>query len=333
MTRFFLILLLPLILASCRRNLSNSDVVVQSRLYSPDSSYVALTYYVDHGAMGETPSMTTILKVTDTTGSIDKNLLPCLDLPFRSCYFPDHWLDNKTLQVFLEERPFVRAGVPFDSTAIQVNGINCKVVPYDYVHLKAPSIEYFSFSADRKKLLVAYRYRGDLNISAINYGDELPKFGNIFTINGGEFNPIIYASWNGNDIDLFMNNVELFKPSDYLNKKIAYSVNFVDSRNLKVRPGNDELTANLRLYKDAQTDSLLRSRGITEKAIIIESQWRKPENRSQFYYEYEYKVAGKRFRSHFRIYKEFKDGADYHEGDSIKIVYDPKQPLIHAITR
>jgi len=40
-------------------------------------------------------------------------------------------------------------------------------------------------------------------------------------------------------------------------------------------------------------------------------------------------VAGQKYRSQFKIFKEFKKGADYKEGVSIVIKYDPIQPLIH----
>ncbi len=330
MTKIFLLILPIFLLVSCYKHLTIRDVVVTERLFSPDSSYIALTYYVDNGAMGESSSMTSVLKTTDTTGRLNESMLPCLDLPFNSCYFPDHWLDNKTLQLYLHEIPFVKAGLPFDSSSIKINGINCRVAPYDYSKGLAPLIEFVSFSEDRKKLLVAYRYRGDLNISAINYGDRLPKFGNIFTNTEIEFNPIIYAKWNGNAIDMFMKDAGMFETANYINKRIPYKVRFVDIKELKETFKSNEYVAYFPLYKDAQIDNLLKTRGITMKAIITESRWRKDEDRSLFYYEYEYAVTGQRFRSYFRIFTKFENGADFKNGDSIAIKYDPKQPLIHA---
>jgi hypothetical protein len=329
MTRIFTTILLISTLTGCSQNLTIKDVVVTKRLFSPDSSYVALTYYKDNGAMGESPSMTSILKVNDTTGQINKSMLPCFDLSFYSCYFPDHWLDNNTLQVYLNERPFVKEGIPFDSTSILVNGIICKVIPYDYSYILNPLIEYFSFSNDRKKIVVAYRYGGDLNISVINYGDKLPRVGNIFTNTEISFNPIRYVKWNGSGIDMYLKDAEMFNKSDYLNKKILYDVRFVDIKQLKATHKGNEFVAYFPLYNDLQMDDLLNTKGTTIKAIITESQWRKEEDKSLFYYQYEYEVAGQKFRSYFRIFKEFKDGADYKKGDSVIIKFDPRQPLIH----
>ena len=219
MARYIITALLISTLISCSQKLTIKDVVITRRLFSPDSTYVALTYYRDNGAMGESPSMTSILKVKDTTGELNKNRLPCFNLSFYSCYYPDHWLNNRTLQVYLNERPFVKEGIPFDSTSITVNGIVCKVVPFDYSYRSSPLIEYISFSNDRKKVLVAYRYGGDHNISVINFADKLPRIGNVFTNTEISFNPIQYARWNGNGIDMFLTDADMFNKSDYINKK------------------------------------------------------------------------------------------------------------------
>ena len=39
--------------------------------------------------------------------------------------------------------------------------------------------------------------------------------------------------WNGNGIDMFLNDAEMFNKSDYLNKKIPYDVRFIDAQQLK----------------------------------------------------------------------------------------------------
>ncbi|HRZ42556.1 MAG TPA: hypothetical protein P5228_07630 [Bacteroidales bacterium] len=316
-------------LTSCNQNLTIKDVVITERLFSPDSSYVVLTYYKDNGAMGESSSMTSILKTEDTLGQLNKSMLPCFDLSFYSCYYPDQWLDNKTLQVNLNERPFVKEGIPFDSSSFTINGINCKVVPADYSYSLTPLIEYFSFANDRKKILVAYRYKGDLNISAINYGDELPRIGNVFTNTEISFNPIRYVRWNENSIDMFLKDAEMYNTSDYVNKKTPYIVNFVDISQLKETYKSNDYFAYFPLYKDDQIDNLLKTNGITTKATITESQWSKDGDKSLFYYQYEYEVTGQKYRSYFRIFKDFEKGADYEIGDLITIKYDPKQPFIH----
>ncbi len=329
MTRVFTTILLISTLASCSQNLTIKDVVITERLFSPDSSYVVLSYYKDNGAMGESSSMTSILKIEDTLGQLDKSMLPCFDLSFYSCYYPDHWLDNKTLQVHLNERPFVKEGIPFDSSSVTINGIICKVIPADYSYSLNPLIEYFSFSNDRKKIIVAYRYRGDLNISAINYGDKLPRIGNVFTNTEISFNPIRYVKWNGNEIDMFLQDAEMYNTSDYINKKIPYTVKFADINQLKETYKSNDNAAYFPLYNDEQIDNLIKTKGIATKAIITESQWRKDGDKSLFYYEYEYEVAGQKYRSYFRILQEFEKGADYEKGDLITINFDPKQPLIH----
>jgi len=334
MTKTAYLILLIIILTSCNRNLTIDNVVVTDRLFSPDSSYIALTYYVDHGAMGESSSMTSVLKVTDTAGLLNKSMLPCLDLPFNACYFPDHWLDKKTLQVYLHEIPFVKAGLPFDSTSININGIHCKVVPYDYSKGLTPLIDYVSFSNDRKKILVAYRYHCDLNISVINYGDKLPKFGNIFTNTEIEFNPIVYAKWSGNDIDMFMKDAKMFEISNYINKKIPYKVKFVDVSELHKPFNGYECFSFFSLYDDKQTDDLLNQNGIQTKAVISDASWhRGNDDTTDFYtdYQYQYDAAGQTYRSYFRIHQKDNKEFPYKPNDTVSIRYDPKQTLIHKL--
>jgi hypothetical protein len=324
MTKFMVFALMVFMLVSCNRDLHLKDVVVTDRLYSPDSAYVALIYYIDNGAMGESRSMASVLKVGDTPGLLNKGRLPCKDdLPYNSCYFPDRWIDSKTLQVTLEEISFVKAGLPFDSTAIKVNGIDCTVVPYDDSYKRAPLIRHFSFSENRKNILVVYQYSGGLNISAIKYGDKLPKYGNLLTIPEGNVDPIKYAAWHGDDIDLYMKDAGMYKPSDYINRGVAYKVNFVDIGQSKASDGSV-------LYEDPRIDSLLKEEGVTATGVITKSIWQMWDNKSAFNYEYEYRVAGQRFRRGFRIFRDFKAGAQYKNGDSVEVVYDPKEPLIHT---
>ncbi len=331
MTRIFTTILLISTLASCTQNLTIKDVVITERLFSPDSSYVVLTYYKDNGAMGESSSMTSIFKVEDTLGQLNNTVLPCFNLSFYSCYYPDHWLDNKTLQVYLNERPFEKEGIPFDSSSFTINGIKCKVVPADYSYSLSPLIEYFSFSKDRNKILVAYRYRGDLNISAINYGDKLPRIGNVFTNTEMSFNPIRYVKWNENEIDMFLKDAEMYNTSDYINKKTPYNVKFIDISQLEEYYKSNFYVAYCPLYNDQQIDYFLKTKGKTTKAIITESRWKKDGDKSLFYYEYEYEVVQQKYRSYYRVFKEFEKGADYERGELITINFDPKQPFIHKI--
>gem|GEM_PF-3849374 len=51
---------------------------------------------------------------------------------------------------------------------------------------------------------------------------------------------------------------------------------------------------------------------------------------SAFACEYKYQVAGQTYRSVFSIFKDFKAGAQYKNGDSVEVLYDPKEPLVHT---
>jgi len=305
------------------RNLSLEEVVVTERLFSSDSSFVAFSYYVDNGAMGQSPTMSSVVATSDTSGDLTRHRLPCFDLPLYSCYYPDKWIDNRTLQVFLNERPFVKAGRAFDSTGFEINGVFCKVVPNDYSYHYNPLIEYYCFSENQEKLLVAYRYRGpqELNISVIDYGADLPRIGNVFTNTEISFNPVVFVSWNGTGLNFFLNDASKYAKSKYVNKNSEYSVNFVDAWKLK--------ESNMQQHSDSLVLRKLISEGQSIWAEITVSQWRKPNGKSQFYYEYEYQVDGNSYRSYFSLLKEFEEGKDYLVGDSLIVVIDKNQPLIH----
>ena len=100
--------------SSCQSSLSltNKGIIVTRRLFSPDSAFVALTFYKDNGAMGASQAISALLRVSDTLGNLDDYALPCYDLPY-ACIHPEQWLDSRTLLVTLNERPFVRAVIPF----------------------------------------------------------------------------------------------------------------------------------------------------------------------------------------------------------------------------
>jgi hypothetical protein len=334
MTKTFLLFLaVMLFLSSCQSQprLKVSDVVVTDRLFSPDSAYVALTYYVDNGAMGQSLPRTSLMKVEDTLGVLNDYWLPCFDLPLHACYYPDKWLDNKTLQVFLNERPFVRTGVAFPAADTVQQGIHLKVVLADYSYEHSPLIEHFSFSPNRQKLMVAYRYRGvsELNISVIDYHDTLPRIGNIFTNAEISWNPIVFGKWSGEGIDLLLRNAAEYKLQDYLNQGIKLPVRFVDVEDAGYS-GDRQCWLNSKLYVDSTVDKLLDDKGKETKARIVEAIWQMDENdRSLFYYEYEYTVKGRTYRSYFRIFKPFRQGQDYEKGDILAVMYDPAQPLIH----
>lgn len=320
MAKLVLFVLSAFVLVSCNWDLHLKEVVVTDRLYSPDSAYVAFIYHIDNGAMGDSRGMASVLKVGDTLGSLDKGRLPCRDgLSYNSCYFPDRWIDDKTLELTLQEVSFVKAGVPFDSTAITVNGIDCKVVPYDDTYRRSPLIRHVSFSDDGKKLLIVYDHTGDLNISAIKYGDTLPKYGNLVTIPDGNFDPIQYAVWHRDEVYLGVIDAQKYDLSNYVNKGVAYKVAFTEAAQAAA-PGEFEL------YKDPRIDSLLKEEGVTTIGVITSSMW---QSKSAFYCEYAYRIAGHRYRTGFRIFRDFKAGAPYNNGDSVEVVYDPKEPLIH----
>lgn len=330
-TYAFLFLVLLLTGCSSGSRIDSKDVVITQRLFSPDSSYVAIEFYWDHGAMGQSLPRTALLRVEDTTNPLTDYILPCFPFSVYACYYPDQWLDNKTLQVFLNERPFVKEGIPFKGGDVVFNGIRLKVTPFDQSLKQPPIIEYFSLSDDKKKIMVAYRYKGvsELNISVFGIYQTLPRIGNVYTCTEASWNPVVFVTWNGSGLDFMVKNTTDYNPSDYLNKKINVPVRFVDIRNYKGKPYEDGYWTDTDLYNSSYVDSLLSARGKEVEAEIIDVQSRLSDQQSQFYYEYAYTVDNRSYRSYFVINREFSKEAVFKEGDRIRIVYLPGQPLIH----
>jgi hypothetical protein len=314
--------------ASCKSDLrvGSSDIVITERLFSPDSGYVAITFYQDYGAMGQSLPHTALMKAADTMQKLTDYTLPCFNLPAYSCYYPDKWLDDKTLQVYLNERPFVKAGIPFEKGDVNFKGVQLKVVPYDNSYHLTPLIEHFSLSNNKQKLLIAYRYRGvsELNLSVINVNDSLPRIGNILAIAEISWNPILFATWQEPGINVVLSNAIYYNQADYLNKGITLPVRFIDINDYKGRVRERSYWCNSDLYNDIYIDSLLDFEGEVAEGKIVETMWGINNDHSMFFYEYEYTVNGRTFRSYFNVFKEFKLGYDFSRGDKFKVIYYPQ---------
>jgi hypothetical protein len=168
-----------------------------------------------------------------------------------------------------------------------------------------------------------------LNIAVIDYREPLPRIGNIFTNAEVSFNPVVFGKWNGSAIDLLLPDANMYKTEDYLNSGLHLPVRFVDVEGAGFS-GNRRYWINSKLYSDRAVDTLLDHQGREAKAkIVLDRRQMDEHDRSLFYYEYEFTVSGRTYRSYFRIFKPFQQGQDYEKGDTLAVIYDPLQPLIH----
>ncbi len=159
--------------------MSDKDFVEWDRQYSPDGSKLILNYSVDTGAFGYGNGGTAVLKTTD----LDKNLKD-FDLP--RDLMQVKWVDDKTISAGVDIIPNIRSGKKPEIRDMQINGINVRVSPVDFIqetsYLK---IEHRETSPNGQFELVAYRYYYEsdmsfIHISVIKKGEPLPKYGNYF---------------------------------------------------------------------------------------------------------------------------------------------------------
>ena len=332
----FLILLCVTIL-SCTEpritRLSDNDLVINSRLFSPDKKYVVYDYSYDIGALGYSRGSYAIVKTTDTTGIINKDVFDCLDEPTYACYTLDKWLDNTTLQVKIDPRPFFKQGISLDTSSFKVGDVEIKVTPDDVTYGLPAIIEHYAISPDKEKLLVAYRYSGvsELNISAINLTDSLPVCGNIFTCGQVGENPILYGRWTGNnEISIVVDEGAQEYFQSQLSKQKNYNVKIVTEKYVAKYSGiqggwyNKDLHSN-----DNVTLELLKENITKTKAVVQDSYgWGDSYYTKLINYSYEYNVNGKIYKSYFRATKQ---KCKLEKGDSIELTYNTTQPIIHQV--
>ena len=191
-----------------------------SRIYSPDSSKFLLKYDFIQGAWdGGRSSSVTILKSTDSI--ISENI----KYSFSSYdYDKIYWKGNDTIIIEDKYTEFLSLGKsPLNDTTL--NGVTVKVVHKDPIDTSfTRKIFYQESSPNGKYDLIVYKYvkpvSGNyfLNISVINKGDTIPKFGN-FYISRWDFDCFTDIRWDDSSIlDCKVSESCYYSFTDYLVK-------------------------------------------------------------------------------------------------------------------
>jgi hypothetical protein len=155
---------------------------VSSRIYSPDSTKMLVRYSYIQGAWdGGRTSFTTILNAMDSIPS------SAIGYSWSSLDFDDiYWKGNDT--VILQEKytDFMSSGKSNLRDTV-INNVFVKVVQKDPIDSSyTRKIFYYQTSPDGKYDLAVYRYMKSayryyfLNISIIDKGDSIPKYGNFY---------------------------------------------------------------------------------------------------------------------------------------------------------
>jgi hypothetical protein len=205
-----------------------------SRTYSPDSSKLLLSFdFVQGGWDGGRSSSTTILNSTDSvTAANIKYSYSTYD--FDKIY----WKGNDTVIIEDKYTEWMSQGKsPLKDTIL--NGVLIKIIHKDPIDTSfTRKIFYREISPNGKYDLIVYKYikpeNGNyfLNISVINKGDSIPKYGN-FYISRWDFDCFSDVRWDSSSVlDCKVSSGCYYSFTDYLVKnrpEIKYSVQINDT--------------------------------------------------------------------------------------------------------
>lgn len=212
-----------------------------SRTYSPDSSKFLLNYNYVQGAWdGGRSSLVTILSSRDSVKP-DNIKYSYSTYDFDKIY----WKGNDTVIIEDKFTEFVSQGKsPLNDTVL--NGVTVKIIHRDPIDTSfTRKVFYRETSPNGKYELVVYKYvkpeNGNyfLNISVINKGDSIPKFGN-FYISRWDFDCFTDIRWDEtNRLDCKVSSSCYNSFSDYLVKNrpdIKYNVQINDTIKGNIQP-------------------------------------------------------------------------------------------------
>ena len=203
-----------------------------SRDYSPDSSKYILKYRFEQGAWdGGRTSSSTILNAADTF--IQGQNSSYSSMEFDAMY----WSGNDTVILAEKYTEFMSVGKSNLKNTV-LNGVEVQVRQIDPIDSSFQrKIFYQETSPNGKFDLVVYKYvkpvNGNyfLNISIINSGDSIPKFGN-FYITKYDFDCFTDIRWDkASALDIKVSGACYYAFRDYLVKrrpKIKYHVQMSD---------------------------------------------------------------------------------------------------------
>ena len=205
-----------------------------SRTYSSDSSKFILNYdYVQGAWDGGRSSLVTILNSTDSVKPDN------IKYSYSTYHFDNvYWKSNDTVLIEDKYTEFISQGKsPLKDTVF--NGVTIKIIHKDPIDTSfTRKIFYRSTSPDGKYDLIVYKYvkpvNGNyfLNISVINKGDTIPKYGN-FYISRWDFDCFTDIRWDSSSILDCKVSIGCFNSfADYLVKNrpdIKYNVQINDT--------------------------------------------------------------------------------------------------------
>jgi len=205
-----------------------------SRTYSPDSSKFLLTYdYVQGAWDGGRSWAVTILNATDSVKPEN------IKYSYSSYDFDKiYWKGNDTVLVEDKYTEYISQGKSLLKDTV-LNGVAIRIIHNDPIDSSfTRKIFYRKTSPDNKYELIVYKYvkpvNGNyfLNISVIEKGDSIPKFGN-FYISRWDFDCFTDIRWKKTSVlDCRVSSSCYYAFAEYLVKNhpdIKYSVQIDDT--------------------------------------------------------------------------------------------------------
>jgi hypothetical protein len=213
-----IILIFLIALISCNFDITSKGTYRElDRVYNSDSSKYLLTYIYSQGAWdGDRSSLTTILNRNDSVDKINRYSFNSYDFDNIS------WQGNDTILVAEKYTDFISTGKSTLKDTI-LNGVIVKIVHIDPIDTSfTRKIFYQETSPNGKYDLIVYKYvkpeNGNyfLNISIINTGDSIPKFGNYY-ITRYDFDCFKDIRWDKtNELDIKLSSACFYSFPNYL---------------------------------------------------------------------------------------------------------------------
>lgn len=233
------IIIMILFLTSC---IKSPGVFTEiSRDYSPDSSRYILKYNYVQGAWdgGRTYSLTVL-------NSLDSVIPKQIKYSYSSLDFDNiYWKNNDTIIIEEKFTEYLSQGKSRLNATVS-NGITFKVMLKDPIDSSySRKIFYREISPNNKYDLIVYKYvkpeNGNyfLNISVVNLGDSIPRFGN-FYVSRFDFDCFTDIRWdNASILDIKVSESCYYSFKDYLVKNrpdIKYNVQINDTIKGNIQP-------------------------------------------------------------------------------------------------
>ncbi len=319
-------------LCGCQKRevrLTDNDIIIDNKIFSPNGDKLILSYAIDNGAFGQSKYFHTIIETKDTSGIININEFSDKGKPKLISIKPLNWIDNDEILAEIDPRPFARLNLPIDTSSFIKGNTKINVIVKDITEGNPPQIEYFEVSPNLNNLLVVYRYQGasQLEISAIKVTDKLPIVGNLFS-SYRIGNPIIGGRWKNDstiEFDLDINNLMYSSVKGALCKS-KYSINLNEIDFESEFSGIVSGWYNKDLYEKNNNQNLFAKSIEIEGEISKIYSWGDSRSRKLKNISYSYQTRGEIFSSYFRTEDQ---NQEIKVGDKIKLLANPEQPIIH----